>query len=112
MTRRDDAIKLLQPFIEKARTFSGWDFDDLHVTRATASPYPNGRNVPWDYIGLVREHAASAGTVVDFGTGGGDRYARIVEEIDARCVATAARPRNSTPLRSFTAQPRPASMGV
>jgi SAM-dependent methyltransferase len=88
MTRRDDAIRILQPFIEKAGSFSGWNFDDLNVTRAEPSTYPGGRNCPWDYIGLAREHARTARRIIDFGTGGGEVYARIVEGIDARFVAS------------------------
>jgi hypothetical protein len=82
MSRRGEALRTLQPFIEKAQRFSGWMFEDLDITRVEPSPYPNGRNVPWDYIALAREHAVGAGTVIDFGTGGGEQYARIIEGID------------------------------
>lgn len=81
--RRGDALRDLQPFIAKAQAFSGWMFEDLDVRRVEPSPHPGGRNVPWDYLSLAREHAAAAGTVVDFGTGGGEQYARIIDGFDA-----------------------------
>lgn len=81
MTRRDDAIKLLRPFVEKARDFSGWSFHDLDVRDLDPTE-------PWDYVAVAREFAASAGGVIDFGTGGGEMYSKIVAGIDAHFVAS------------------------
>src|SRR6476646_4240407 len=88
MDRRERARAKIAPFIEKARTFSGWNFDDLNVERVEPPPFENGRNVPWDYVGIAREHAATAGRVIDFGTGGGEVYAQIIAGIDADFVAS------------------------
>jgi SAM-dependent methyltransferase len=43
---------------------------------------------PWDYEAIAREHAAVARSVVDLGTGGGERLASIVAGMGARAVAT------------------------
>ena len=71
------------PFIERARTFSGWNFDDLR----RHAPLRSART-PWDYVALAREHAASIGRVIDLGTGGGEVYSRIVAGCAARFVAS------------------------
>src|SRR4051812_43071946 len=86
--RRARALAQIAPFVERARAFSGWNFDDLRVTPVEPSPYPNGRKTTWDYVALAREHAAGRGTVIDLGTGGGEVYSRIVDGIDARFVAS------------------------
>ena len=78
------------PFIERARNFSGWNFDDLRVTRVEPSPFPDGRDTPWDYVALAREHAATAGRVIDLGTGGGEVYSRIIDGLP-RAASSPAR---------------------
>ena len=86
--RRKEVLAQVLPFIQRARTFSGWSFDDLRVTRVEPSPYPDGRDTPWDYVALARERAAGAERVVDLGTGGGEVYSRIVAGLSARFIAS------------------------
>jgi SAM-dependent methyltransferase len=86
--RRTRALAQIAPFIERARTFSGWNFDDLKVRPVEDPPDGRARQEPWDYVALARSHAARAGTVVDLGTGGGEVYARIVDGISARFLAS------------------------
>lgn len=81
MDRRARAIADLQPYIERARRFTGWDFSEMRQT-------PLGPSPPWDYEALAREHAASASAVADLGTGGGEVFSRIIAGIRARLVAT------------------------
>jgi SAM-dependent methyltransferase len=83
--RRRRALEQIAPFADRARTFSGWNFDDLRVTNLDPPP-------AWDYVAIASEHAARVGRVIDLGTGGGEVYARIVAavaaRIDARFVAS------------------------
>ncbi len=79
--RRRRALEQIAPFAERARRFSGWNFDDLRVTNLDLAQ-------PWDYVAIAREHAARAARVVDLGTGGGEVYARIVAGMDARFIAS------------------------
>src|SRR3990172_5569327 len=69
--RRVQAIEALRPYIERAREFSGWTFDDVRIRRV-------GPPLPWDYEAIAREQAAGATSMVDLGTGGGERLAGVV----------------------------------
>ena len=75
------ALVELQPYIEKALTFSGWSFDELDVVHLD-------ERMPWDYEALARDAAATAHSIVDLGTGGGERFERIVSGLGGRRVAT------------------------
>jgi SAM-dependent methyltransferase len=66
--------------------FSGWDFSWL-AARSTA-----GR-LPWSYRSEVARRAAAAGAMLDMGTGGGERLARLPGR-PRRTVATEAWPPN------------------
>ncbi len=79
--RRARTLAELHPYIERARTFSGWTFEDVDFRRL-------GPLLPWDYEELAREHAHRARSVLDLGTGGGEVLSRIIAGIDARVVAT------------------------
>lgn len=79
--RRRRALARIAPFAERARTFSGWNFDGLRVTDLEPPQ-------SWDYVAIAREYAARAGRVIDLGTGGGEVYARIVAGLDARFLAS------------------------
>lgn len=70
--RRAHAVSTVLPLIERARTFSGWSFDNINTTDVTPPP-------PWDYIATARDLAATAHNIIDLGTGGGERYQRIIE---------------------------------
>jgi SAM-dependent methyltransferase len=73
--RRTFAISKIVPFIDRARGFSGWSFDDLKVTNLEDSE-------PWDYVAIAREHLPNAQHVIDMGTGGGEIYSRIIDGFD------------------------------
>ncbi len=79
--RRAQAIEALRPYVEKARGFSGWTFDDVRIRHL-------GPALPWDYEAIAREHALGAASIVDLGTGGGERLAGIVPAAPGRVVAT------------------------
>ncbi len=81
--RRQETIAALRPYIERARRFSGWSFDDVQQTPLDAGP-------PWDYEALAREHVRDGAWVLDVGTGGGEVLARIVDgaAAGAHLVAT------------------------
>lgn len=79
--RKVQALVELQPYIEKARNFSGWSFDELDVVHLDA-------RMPWDYEGIAHEAALGARSIVDLGTGGGERFASIVEGAHGRLTAT------------------------
>lgn len=78
---REQVLAALQPYIARARNFSGWSLDQLAVRHLDPEP-------PWDYEAIARDAAATAERVLDLGTGGGEMFSRIVEGSDARCVAT------------------------
>lgn len=69
-----------------AAPFVGWDFSWLAARSTT------GR-LPWSYSRIVAEHAALAGTMLDMGTGGGERLSEISPRPE-RTVATEAWPPN------------------
>jgi len=66
--------------------FSGWDFSWL-AARSTAG------TLPWSYQGEVARRAAAAEAMLDMGTGGGERLARLSAR-PWRTVATEAWPPN------------------
>ena len=49
---------------------------------------PLGPGLPWDYEALARAHARSAHALLDIGTGGAERLARIVAGLPVQVVAT------------------------
>ena len=78
----DSRLRALLAVQERARSFSGWSFDDVRVS------FPNGRE-PWDYVADARALLRRASAVVDLGTGGGERFAEMLEGgCPARLVAT------------------------
>lgn len=79
--RRSRALAELQPYIERARGFSGWTFSDVRVRHLDAP-------IPWDYEALVCERAKGARSVLDLGTGGGEVFSRILAGCNARAVAS------------------------
>jgi SAM-dependent methyltransferase len=70
-----------------AAPFSGWDFSFLDWPRARTE------RLPWSYRREVARRAASAGTMLDMGTGGGERLSRLPSR-PPRTVATEAWPPN------------------
>ncbi len=81
MSRRAETLESLRPYIERARSFSGWSFDDVAMRPLDPGP-------PWDYEAIARMRARSAKSILDLGTGGGEVLERIVGGLDCRVVAT------------------------
>jgi len=78
---RREAVGRLRPFVERARTFSGWSFDDV-------APEPLGPGLPWDYGMRATELLVRAASALDMGTGGGERFAELSAGYRGRGVAT------------------------
>ena len=81
MNRKTETLRRLQPYIERARRFSGWSFSDVKVQPLEPGP-------PWDYDALARKRARQAESVLDMGTGGGERLSRIVAGLQTCVTAT------------------------
>lgn len=79
--RRRRTLDALRPYIERARSHTGWSHAGL-TTRHLDSP------PPWDYEALARERALRATRVLDLGTGGGEVLSRVAARARARIVAT------------------------
>jgi SAM-dependent methyltransferase len=84
---QQQAIARLQPSVERARGFSGWDLSVARPRLLDAGP-------PWSYEALVRRYAVSTGAVLDMGTGGGEVLAALRPSLPARVVATEEWPLN------------------
>lgn len=80
MATRRDRLAELQPYIDRARHFSGWS-PDVHEIALEPGP-------PWDYALLVRLHGSVAASVLDMGTGGGERLALLRPSLPEFVVAT------------------------
>jgi hypothetical protein len=78
---RNELIKLLRPYVQRASHFSGWTFSTDSWRRLGASP-------PWNYDSLVREAAGSARSILDMGTGGGEFLADVSASLPDQVVAT------------------------
>ena len=76
---RERRLAEMRPYVEKARRMSGWTFD--------VEMSPLGPPMPWDYAERARELLADAASVLDIGTGGGERFSRILQGYDKRAVA-------------------------
>lgn len=77
---REAALARLRPWVERARTFSGWDLSDVEPRLLEPGP-------PWDYEQLARKVLRDASSVLDIGTGGGEVLSGLVTA-RARFVAT------------------------
>jgi hypothetical protein len=86
--REDGDVQTFEDLVAEAAraTFAGWDFSWL-AARSTAEP------LPWSYSRVVAEYAAAADTMLDMGTGGGERLAEISLR-PRHTVATEAWPPN------------------
>ena len=81
MDRRTEALRRIEPYVERARSFSGWSFSTVDVRPLEPGP-------PWDYELIAREYASRARDVLDLGTGGGEVLSRAIRALPARVVAT------------------------
>jgi SAM-dependent methyltransferase len=77
----------IRPFVEQARSHSGWAFPKLAAKRV-------GPEIPWDYEAEARRVLESARSVLDMGTGGGEVFSRIVRGFEGRAVASEPWPPN------------------
>ncbi|MBI4571417.1 MAG: hypothetical protein HY723_05660 [Chloroflexi bacterium] len=79
-TSLEAARARLRPVVEQARRFSGW------------SAYPRSRRLgpapSWSYEERARELLSTARSVVDLGTGGGERFGDYCAGHQGRAVAT------------------------
>ena len=89
MADRAARLAELAPWVERARSSTGWDFSWLALRHLDPGP-------PWNYESAARDAARFARAVLDLGTGGGERFARIAAGSSARCVATEEWPINAT----------------
>ena len=80
MISRDDWLHELRPYVERARQIEGWTF--------AFEPVPLGPPPPWDYLARARELLPGARSVLDMGTGGGERFAELLIGFSGRAVAT------------------------
>ena len=87
MTERQERLRELRPYVERAQRLEGWTF--AHV------PQPLGAPPPWDYERRARELAARAGALLDMGTGGGEVLSRVLAGHTGRAVATEEWVRNA-----------------
>jgi SAM-dependent methyltransferase len=84
MTAADErakALEWLRPYVERARSFTGWDLSQIPVRLVEPGP-------PWDYEHLVREYGQKARSALDMGTGGGEALAELRDALPARLIAT------------------------
>ena len=77
---RQAARERLGPYVERAQGFSGWS--------PSVQSRALGPSESWDYMARAKELAARAAAVVDLGTGGGERFATIIDGHIGRGVAT------------------------
>lgn len=79
--RRARTLRDLEPIVRRARSFSGWSFED--VAARPLDPPP-----PWDYEALARDAASRARSILDLGTGGGEVLERVLRGLSVSAVAT------------------------
>lgn len=77
---REEALERLRPWIERARGFSGWEFDYQVVD---LEPGP-----PWDYEAMAGDLLRDAGIALDMGTGGGELLSQLARTTTAHLIAT------------------------
>lgn len=82
----ESARQRLQPYVERANRFSGW-MPEIDSWRLTPRP--------WDYIARARELLGSAESVIDLGTGGGERFSELIAAFRGRAVGTEEWPVNA-----------------
>ncbi len=73
--------------LTERRPFTGWDFSYFADKWLEEEP-------PWSYEGLVRELMPTAKSVLDLGTGGGEKMLSFQDVFPARVVATEGYPPN------------------
>ena len=82
----NQTVSDLQSYVDKASRLSGWKWD-VDISRV-------GPDWAWDYVELARRHLREARSILDMGTGGGERLASMIENHEGRALATEAWPPN------------------
>ena len=72
---------------EESAPFSGWDFSHLDGRVDEERP-------PWSYEDIVRARLRGARSLLDLGTGGGEKLSHLADVFPPRVVATEAWPPN------------------
>jgi hypothetical protein len=72
----DQARERLRPYVKRAREFTGW-MPDVRTRRL-------GPRQPWDYRTRAKQLMASSPSVLDMGTGGGERFGRLLDGYTGR----------------------------
>ena len=85
---REQALARLEPWVAKARRFSGWDFADIRVRELDPGPR-------WNYARIVRDHGAGSNAVLDMGTGGGELLTTLRPSFPGSVIATEELSRNA-----------------
>jgi SAM-dependent methyltransferase len=70
----------LQPFVEAARRLEGWQLE--------FEPVPLSTGPPFSYEPLAAREIGRASAALDLGTGGGERFERLLAGATCRAVAT------------------------
>lgn len=83
----DDDTLLAQWRREEQQPFAGWDFSYLEGRHVEEQP-------PWSYDALVRALLPGADSLLDMGTGGGERLSSFADAFPPRTVATEGYPPN------------------
>ena len=78
---RAEARARIRPFVDRARSFSGWNFGDMASERV-------GPPLPWNYEQRASELLTGAASVLDMGTGGGEVFGELVQVYRGRAVAS------------------------
>ncbi len=87
MTSRAGWLEALRPYEAAARRMQGWSFE--------FEPAPLGPPPPWDYAARAQQLLASAASVLDLGTGGGEFFAARLASFTGLAVASEAWPPNA-----------------
>jgi SAM-dependent methyltransferase len=69
-----------RPYVAKAKRLRGWSWE--------VSPTLLGPPVPWKYLSRARQLASESKSVLDIGTGGGEKYSQILKDSSVFAVAT------------------------
>ncbi len=78
---RTQGRERLRPWVERAKRFSGWDFESIPLKAIGPPP-------PWSYEARGAALLREAAYVLDMGTGGGELFAGLCDGYGGRAVAT------------------------
>ena len=81
MHELESTRRRIGPFVERARRFSGWQLQAF-------DPAPLGPGPSWSYETRATALLREANSVLDLGTGGGERFEALSASFSGRAVAT------------------------